>query len=173
MKIICKNCSFENPVERTKCILCGHDLSDSNFSTEKIHNIKTEELGEAQPLPPPQSLLAPQANVSIYLLAPRVIIPLEGKNEFVLGRETWDEAQSEVDVDLTAYEGFQLGVSRKHCVIKTSDQASYVIDLNSSNGTFVNNAKIPPYEETRINHGDVVSMGLLRFQFLMKDTGRL
>lgn len=54
-------------------------------------------------------------------------------------------------------------VSSHHAKIFTYFQASYIEDLNSTNGTFVNNKKI----NTHILHpGDEVSLGNYRIQII-------
>lgn len=57
-------------------------------------------------------------------------------------------------------------VSRRHCVIKREGESFRVIDLESYNGTFVNEV---PIGEHSLSHGDHVSVGTVRFLFLTKD----
>jgi pSer/pThr/pTyr-binding forkhead associated (FHA) protein len=53
-------------------------------------------------------------------------------------------------------------VSRRHCVIVTSENEVVVRDLNSRNGTIVNEQRIT--EETVLLHGDIVRIGPLEFE---------
>jgi len=53
-------------------------------------------------------------------------------------------------------------VSRRHCVIVTSEKEVVIRDLNSRNGTVVNEQKIS--EETILLHGDIVRIGPLEFE---------
>jgi len=43
-----------------------------------------------------------------------------------------------------------------------------VMDLNSSNGTYVNGVRIPAQVETRLVHGDVIALGKLKIQVLFR-----
>lgn len=52
-------------------------------------------------------------------------------------------------------------LSRHHAEIKVTDEGIYVTDLNSSNGTFVNQAKIG---KQKLNHGDMVQFGSVVFR---------
>lgn len=44
------------------------------------------------------------------------------------------------------------GVSRHHSVIVTREEGIYVVDLNSTNGTYINGIRIPPMVETLLTH---------------------
>ncbi|TCB82108.1 FHA domain-containing protein [Acinetobacter sp. ANC 4173] len=52
-------------------------------------------------------------------------------------------------------------VSRKHAALLLKEQALWVQDLNSSNGTFVNEAKIE--NESQLQDGDVVQFASFKF----------
>jgi pSer/pThr/pTyr-binding forkhead associated (FHA) protein len=59
-------------------------------------------------------------------------------------------------------------VSRRHCVILTTDSEVIVRDLNSRNGTYVNGEKIGG--DTVLLHGDQVKVGPLEFEMLIEQT---
>ncbi len=61
-------------------------------------------------------------------------------------------------------------VSRKHCIIEVQDDGRvFLTDLGSTNGTRVNDEKIPPREPTRLRDGDIISVGSDIFKFLSGD----
>jgi Nif-specific regulatory protein len=57
-------------------------------------------------------------------------------------------------------------VSRRHCVIRRENGSFKVIDLDSYNGTFVNSL---PVGEQCLNHGDQISVGSVRFVFVLQE----
>jgi pSer/pThr/pTyr-binding forkhead associated (FHA) protein len=59
-------------------------------------------------------------------------------------------------------------VSRRHCVIITTDSEVMIRDLNSRNGTHVNGEKITG--DTVLLNGDVVKVGPLEFEMLIEHT---
>lgn len=59
-------------------------------------------------------------------------------------------------------------VSRRHCVILTTDSEVIVRDLNSRNGTYVNGEKITG--DTVLLQGDQVKVGPLEFEMLIEQT---
>ncbi|MCC6801290.1 MAG: FHA domain-containing protein, partial [Anaerolineae bacterium] len=68
------------------------------------------------------------------------------------------------EVDLGAYDAFAKGVSRRHAVITIKDQKLMLRDLNSTNGTRLNNIACKPGEAYRLRHGNEIMLGTLRLQ---------
>ncbi len=78
-------------------------------------------------------------------------IPLK-KEQFLIGRSK----------ECTLRAGSE-AISRKHCLIALSEGHVTIRDLGSRNGTIVNEQKIE--QVTRLNHGDEIRVGPLRFRF--------
>ena len=88
--------------------------------------------------------------------------------EFVLGRS--DERYNvDPDVDLTPFEAYKKGVSRKHAAIKIGDKNEVsLVDLESTNGTWVNGARISPQIPVPLHQGDIIALGKLALQVLIR-----
>ena len=50
-------------------------------------------------------------------------------------------------------------VSRRHFQVRFESDVFYISDLGSTNGTYLNNNKLPPHEEHVIRDGDRVVLG--------------
>lgn len=86
---------------------------------------------------------------------PLVITP---KNEITLGRR--DPATGTMpDIDLTAYSGYRLGVSRTHAIIRMKGDQLELLDLGSSNGTQINGSRLTPHHPQIIRDGDLITLG--------------
>jgi len=59
-------------------------------------------------------------------------------------------------------------ISRRHCVIITTENEAVVRDLNSRNGTFVNNERVA--EESVLLGGDMLRVGPLEFEVAIEQT---
>ena len=59
-------------------------------------------------------------------------------------------------------------VSRKNCKISFVNARWYVEDLGSANGTYINGKRLTPNVEQILNHGDIVALGKLKLQILVK-----
>jgi hypothetical protein len=67
------------------------------------------------------------------------------------------------DMDFSLFYGVDKGVSRRHLMLRPSQQRLYLIDLNSTNGTRLNGIRINPALPVALSSGDLVSMGTLTF----------
>lgn len=54
-------------------------------------------------------------------------------------------------------------ISRKHCQIIVRDDLVAIMDLGSSNGTFLNGQQLTANEQTKLNSGDELSIGSVEF----------
>jgi hypothetical protein len=165
--IVCPNCQNKEVSGAIFCSQCGAQLlTASVLETHKIH---TAEAGPqySQKTTPYQEIPAelPSSWVSLHMIDSGQIIPLADRMEFTLGRVT--EGQPIMpDVDLTPYNAYANGVSRLHAVLKHEGNNAIIIDLGSSNGTYVNGNRIIPHAEHTVNHGDLIYLGKLKFQVL-------
>ncbi|MGQ9482665.1 zinc-ribbon domain-containing protein [Chloroflexus sp.] len=66
------------------------------------------------------------------------------------------------DIDLTTHGGLERGVGRRHGRFLVQQGQVYYEDLDSTNGSFRNNSKIPPRQPQPIQHGDELRLGALK-----------
>lgn len=64
-------------------------------------------------------------------------------------------------IDLGAYNGSILGVSRFHAEITLVNNILHIKDMGSTNGTRINDKKIPPYRLVPFRSGDTLRFGHL------------
>lgn len=55
-------------------------------------------------------------------------------------------------------------ISRMHACIQKKDSAYYIEDLNSTNGTFVNDSRVKGYRAKTLEDGDVLRLGMLSYK---------
>lgn len=91
---------------------------------------------------------------------PQTSVGLEVKSELILGRVD-PTADTRPGLDLTPYGGQEAGVSRRHVSITRDDQnqALYVEDLNSTNGTRLNGFWLEAGQRYRLRDGDRLELG--------------
>jgi pSer/pThr/pTyr-binding forkhead associated (FHA) protein len=65
------------------------------------------------------------------------------------------------DIDLSSYGAQDYGVSREHARLHLKDQRLYLVDLGSSNGTFVAGQRLTPYKPHVLHEGDEILLGRL------------
>jgi pSer/pThr/pTyr-binding forkhead associated (FHA) protein len=68
------------------------------------------------------------------------------------------------DVNLTRIGGWECGVSRLHAAIRLENGKLYLVDLDSTNGTFLNGKRLPPGGTKLLRNGDRVRLGIFRIR---------
>jgi len=71
-------------------------------------------------------------------------------------------------VDLSPYDAAHRGVSRQHACLYMEDNHLYLIDLGSSNGTFLGGQRLSPHQPALLRKGDEILLGRLPVQFLFR-----
>jgi len=165
--IECPNCHNQELPGALFCRECGTQLVDLPGMTTQT--IPDSAMNGAQPdllehlAPPPPTDVA----ISIFIMGSGEILPLEGRTEFTLGRSA--EGQPVLpDIDLASYRAYEAGVSRLHVSITLGNEQALATDLGSANGTRINGLKIPPHKPVAVKHGDILTLGRLRIQLLIR-----
>jgi hypothetical protein len=167
--IICSNCQHKNVAGAMYCAECGAQLDGvETLITQAITDEQIEtELKKKGARPEAPSIPA-NSWLSLHLMDSGKILPLASRNEFTLGRLS--EGQPIMpDIDLTPYQAYASGVSRLHAVVKRDMNRVMVMDLGSSNGTYLNGRRLNPHTEESLNHGDIVALGKLKIQVLLRN----
>jgi hypothetical protein len=86
---------------------------------------------------------------------------LEVVDEIVIGRSAED---SQPDLDLSVYNALELGVSRRHALLRPATDVLLVYDLDSANGTYRNGERVAQNVPQVIGHEDILSFGKLHFK---------
>src|SRR5215208_5729552 len=157
--IICTNCQYKNVAGAMFCAECGAQLDGvDTLITQAITDEQiAEELSKKSSRPEP-SVAPANSWISLHLMDSGKILPLASRNEFTLGRLS--EGQPIMpDIDLTPYQAYASGVSRLHAVVKRDSNRVLVMDLGSSNGTYVNGRRINPHMEEPLSHREIVALG--------------
>ncbi len=66
------------------------------------------------------------------------------------------------DLDMSPHRAAALGVSRQHAALVPGASALFLVDLHSTNGTWVNGKYLPPGQRHPLQAGDRIELGLLR-----------
>lgn len=166
--IICPNCRHEEVAGALFCSECGAQLvfSDTTNTTafpEK--KMKMDELPGTAPMQPNMTSTL-RARILVHIIENGKLIPVPDKTEFTVGRASEGQPITP-DVDLGEFNAFDYGVSRLHIVVRLTGEKLTVMDLGSSNGTFINGIRLSSNSEQVISSGDVVSLGKFRIQILV------
>jgi hypothetical protein len=163
----CRNCQHGNVTGAVLCTACGEALDGEELPFMMISDEHiTEELKKKAPRPEPAT---PASSwISLHFMGSGKILPLDSRNEFILGRLT-EDSPILPDVDLTPYRASAAGVSRLHAMLKREGNQAMVMDLGSSNGTYLNGERIQPDVDVALRHQDIIALGALQIQVLLHE----
>ena len=167
--ITCPNCHHQELEGTLFCNDCGAKLiAADSMVTQAFRRTTTGALKKpfTHPHSAPGGTASLDTPVSLHFLDSGEVIHLSGQREYSLGRSV--EGRASPDIDLSPYEAYAQGVSRLHATLKLVNQRVWITDLDSSNGTRVNGQKISPNIDFPLNHGDLIVLGKLKMQFLIR-----
>ncbi len=170
--ISCPNCQYEELSGALFCSQCGSQLTqiEEQVATSTIQTATIENAFNGTSIPsfPPPPADAADSIIALHILNSGDIIHANGGKEFTLGRST--PGQSIVpDIDLTPYQAYEAGVSRLHANIRIKGSQITVMDLESANGTRINGKPIDPLAEHSLMHGDILTLGKIKIQILIRE----
>lgn len=165
--IRCRDCGASQYEGTLYCSECGRNLiQDSKLATDVL---PFSEFAHKPP-PPPVSELEVAAStkekqITFVIPNSRHRYTLLLKDEIVIGRAFED---SDTNLDLKEDNGIELGVSRTHAVLQWSNQGIVIMDLGSTNGTFLNNHHLPANKPYPLQSGDELRFGELLVHIFFK-----
>ena len=165
--ITCPSCKTVTAHDATQCPQCGNVLvpmlpamvtepiPDNLFSeTESLADVKVPELGTADGI----ALVVRGSNDPI----------LVAEKDFIIGR--YDPDATQPAVDLSMYNAGALGVSRRHARIQRQGDVYLVEDLGSTNGTWINQARVPTGMKQGLPNGAILQLGQMVLYFYSSST---
>lgn len=90
-----------------------------------------------------------------------VLYPVTGAEAIKLRRDATIFGREKGDIVIDDRE-----MSSTHCQIQSIGSDYHVFDMNSTNGTFLNNERIV---KSKLKHGDVITVGQTSFKFHLED----
>jgi hypothetical protein len=106
------------------------------------------------------AFFAPETRLVLNVRGAPQPIEVALTREFVMGRST-AEGSLKPDIDLAPFKAEELGVSRLHAAIRQEDETIVLVDLQSSNRTFINGQALYPHEVRVLRNGDEIRLGKL------------
>src|SRR5262249_22553637 len=140
--IVCQTCQKENPIDAAVCQHCGEPLPRlllPQMSTEPVPQRPAASTLVAPPVIEARELLGKGAAFVVRGHPDPILI--QG-HDLILGR--YDPGSNIPTVDFTPFNAGALGVSRRHARLVAQNDIYLIEDLASTNGTWVNQQRLPP-----------------------------
>lgn len=160
MNQTCSHCGQPLLFGTLFCPECGAPVLDPGSTTQTLRRQRAQ----ASPHAEPQAAPGGAVNRVELHLSNGQVIPLRGTGEWTLGRKVGGSA---VDIDLSPYQAYEHGVSRIHAAVRVTPDGVFLIDLQSSNGTFLNGLRLRPHVPYPLRDRDKVLLGTLPLQVFL------
>lgn len=144
-EIFCPVCKNKNDRTAIVCIHCGSSLD----GYQPVSAATTRKAEEAEGIPenileaPIDKALIPEDGIAVYAVGTSKPVYLRFEKELVFGRKSNDTTNGTL-LDLTEMGGYQMGISRQHAMIRRTEAGYEIIDLASTNGSWLNNVRLVP-----------------------------
>lgn len=156
----CPICKNKNDREAIICVHCGASLEiyfpeSATTRTTDMQTI-TGKVGEWLY----DETAVPTGSIAIYVEGAPKPVFMTSEKEFILGRKV--EQTSQVMLDLSTLGGYHLGLSRLHAVIRQAAHGYEIMDLGSSNGTWLNDERLTPHRAYPLTNASQIRLARMR-----------
>lgn len=163
----CPVCKRKNEHDSVQCAFCGAELEPAPSSPPTTEKIAGATIAFPKALRIKTDALIPEGGIAIFLMDTPNPFATMAVDEFILGRAMGGSLEE--IVDLTPFGGFSSGVSRRHAMIRRKKDKFEIIDLDSTNGTWLNEKRLTPTKAYALPSGATIRIGQLRLQILTRD----
>ena len=168
---ICPVCKTSNKLEAIVCGHCGAILADplidSGLKTRTTDmQAVTQEMIREWSEQQAREVTVPDSGVAFYVDGHSMPAYIDPNGEFVLGRKVGTTSESLLD--LAPFGGYSLGLSRRHVVIRRTQDGYELLDLGSVNGTWLDEERLVPHKSYPLPSGSHLRLGRMRLLVLYR-----
>jgi FHA domain len=163
----CPVCKKKNAFEAAVCMYCGASLEvlSTDSATTKGTELPTDGTEKAGEEVFDEAAI-PVDGIAFYVDGISEPVFSNSKKEFIMGRKV-EETSGEL-FDLSKIGGYHLGVSRRHALIRRTSSGYEVMDLSSSNGTWLNDERLIPNKAYPLARGSQLRLARVRLFVLYR-----
>jgi hypothetical protein len=92
-------------------------------------------------------------------------LPIEEDQKYLLGRFQHTQRGQ---IDLKPYRAIQYGVSRVHAGLLMHNEQLSIVDLDSTNGTYIRHSRLKPNEPSLLRRGDELFLARMWIQIMFR-----
>jgi hypothetical protein len=156
--MICSNCGSNNRPGTIFCEECGRNLLSDMNSTLPTKQFEGDSNALGVEATWGTARFAATASVLLHFREHNQPIAIQPSKRILIGRAD-QNSQQRPDVDLTPYGALEKGVSRIHASLERDDETLNIIDMGSSNGTYLNGQRLTANQPRVLRDGDEVRFG--------------
>jgi len=170
----CPVCKHKNEPDASVCAYCGSPLpeaTDRQPATMRVKHpqVKTKVLPGLTEETIQKAFKPPKEGIAIYVRDYAAPIEIRKEHEFALGRLLTGDSEQDF-VNLKPYGGYENGVSRRHALVRHTADGYEILDLGSTNGTWMNKKRLIPEKPYPLRSGAQISLGRLQIFVIYQET---
>jgi len=160
--IKCTNCGEANREGMLFCEICGYGLTGSNpgqatIPTRQISDAEDDSIAKATW---GAARFKQGSSIVIHVRDSEDPVTVEPSKRVIFGRSD-NSSTVKPDVDFAPYGAVEKGVSRQHAALEVNEDTLMLLDVGSSNGTYLNGQRLLPNQPRVLRDGDEVRLGKL------------
>lgn len=168
---VCSVCKTANALDAIVCGKCGASLGDPSTDggvETKTTGVQalTPEMISAWSFKEATAPDPPESGIAVYIEGESNPAYIDSTGSFVLGRKAG--TTEGMLVDLAPFRGYSLGLSRRHVIIRRTDDGYEVMDLGSVNGTWLNEERLAPHKSYPLPSGSHLRLGRMNVVVLYR-----
>ena len=153
---ICLLCGYENDIDNLECAQCGASLKMDDPTPIMVDPMDEAVIDATRN----KFIETPiSSGVALFIAGRKEPLVITQTGTFILGRNA--SAQDRFKIDLNKYQGHSLGVSRQHATLTITDKTCTLEDLDSTNGTWINDEQLVANKPHPVQSGDIIRLGYL------------
>ena len=179
--IFCPSCKMRNEVGAILCAYCRTPLPHNSQKTVTIQNFQEttgtlpdyfDDVLDAPAFDAERFMdfEIPSKGITLINIEDGRLIATQEEKAFILGRASNEVKAGEPLVDLANFGALDYGISRIHALIRQAKNGYQIVDLQSTNGTWIENKRIPPKQPMSLLSGDRIRLGRLHMLVFYLET---
>jgi len=164
----CPVCKNKNDRSAIVCVHCGASLDAQRPDmAATTRNAELPGVVSAKILNSPiDDKLIPEDGIAIYAAGTSKPVYLRFDKELIFGRRGDEQPSVGNLLDLSELGGYQMGISRRHAMIRRGETGYELIDLISTNGSWLNDERLVPNKPYPLASGAQMRFGRMRLLIL-------
>jgi len=159
--ITCIKCTHQNVEGAIYCDNCGTPLREA--LKRRSYTRKLGTAGGGSGLLQSANTwgtarLTEDSRVVIHISDAQETVPVDLERKSIIGREDLS-SDNHPDIDLVPFGALEKGVSRIHAALERREDTLTLIDMGSSNGTFLNGQRLARNQPRVLRDGDEIRFG--------------
>jgi hypothetical protein len=167
---LCPVCKNENEDNASVCRHCGARLGEisTGFVAIPEHSEGYANISASQIKSSIDVKLLPENGIGIHVAGETQPLYVPISKELTIGRTIEVTPASEDFLDLASLNAGTMGVSRRHVTIRRVESGYEVIDLVSTNGTWLNGERLIPNKPYSLSSGSQLRIGNMRLLIMYR-----